>query len=214
MAIARPMKLPEGADASPAGLAELLAPGEVVLWVGSPAPDRYAKQMQQLWTVDSSCLSRIAGCGLTALLITPLLLAEGAINKLPSPFNWGVTFLGLGVLVGSLQLAWHLGVKYLATERAAITTYAITDKRVIDSRPGKTRTYSPADLDFLTVRRVSNGVGDVLFTVETVPVDESEPDTVEHGLIGVEHPHDVAEILRAAFPFAFVNHIRRPNSNP
>jgi len=202
MAIARPMKLPAGGDASPAGVAELLAPGEVVLWVGSPAPDRYANQMQQLWTMDSSCLSRIAAFALGAVLGAPYFLANGAINKLPSPFNWGVAFVGLGVLVGSFLLVWHTGVKYLAAERAAITTYAITDKRVIESRPGRTRTYSPADLDFLTVRRVSNGVGDVLFTVEIVPMDEGETATVEHGLIGVEHPHDVARILRATFPSA------------
>jgi hypothetical protein len=202
MAIARPMKLPAGGDSSPAGVAELLAPGEVVLWVGSPTPDRYAKQMQQLWTMDSGCLSRIAAFALAALLMAPIFLVQDVVNKLPSPFVWVVAIVGVAAVLGVSVLVWHLGVRYLATKRAANTIYAITDKRVIDSHPGRTRTYSPEDLDFLTVRRVSNGVGDVLFTVEIVPVDESEPDTIEHGLIGVERPDDVARILRAAFPSA------------
>ncbi len=204
---------PGGADPPPAGLAHLLDPGEVVLWVGSPAPDRYAKQMEQLWTTDSSCLSRIGAFALAALLIAPLFLTQDVVNKLPSSFVWVFAIVGVAAVLGVFVLVWRLGVRYLATKRAATTIYAITDKRVIDSNPWRTRTYLSSDLDFLTVRRVSNAVGDVLFTVEVVPVDESEPDTVEHGLIGVQHPHDVARLLRASFPLApFAQQSRLPGS--
>jgi hypothetical protein len=183
-------------------LAELLAPGEVVLWVGAPAPSRYAKQMEKLWTMDSSCLSRLVAYALAGLVVGSFFMAEGAINKLPSPFNWVVAIVGFGAIVGTSALAWHSGVRYFATERAAKMIYVITDRRVIESLPGDTKSYSPADLSFLTVRAVIHEVGDVLFTVVTVPVDESAPEQVMHGLIGVERPHDVAMIVRAAFPSA------------
>jgi hypothetical protein len=191
----------EAADLS-AALAPLLAPGEVVLWIGSPARDRYAKHMQQLWTPDSSCLSRItAGC-ITLVLIAPFLLAEHAINRLPSPFSWVVTATALGAVIGLFIFIWELGVRFLAAERAAKTIYAITDKRVIESQLNSARTYWPDDLNFLTIRDGSDDVGDVLFSVEPVPVDESPPSEVQHGLIGVKHPHEVGDTLRAAFPQA------------
>lgn len=202
MAVDPPVKSRGSAGTSPPGLAELLAPGEVVLWVGSPAQDGYAKQMEQLWTPDSSCLSRLAAGALATLLLIPLFVADGEINKLPPPFDWVVAIAGIGAVVGTFVLAWHLGVRYFATERAVNTIYAITDTRVIESSPGNTKSYSHADLSFLAVRAVSDDVGDVLFTLVTVREDESEPNLVEHGLIGVERPHDVAKIVRAAFPSA------------
>lgn len=199
----------------PAALTKLLYPGEAVLWVGSPAPGRYAKQMQRLRTTETSFLSRFAGCALALVLIAPFLLAEHAINSLPSPGNWVASIIGIGTVVGLFVLIWQLSVSSIATARAENTIYAITDRRVIEARPGNTRTYLPGELTLLNIRAGLDDVGDVLFTVETVPDDELPAYDVEHGLIGVEHPHAVGAILRAAFPKPpFVEWIRRREANP
>ena len=199
----------------PADLVQLLYPGEVVLWVGSPAPNRYARQMQQMWRWDSSYLSRIAGGALALIFMAPVLLAQGAIMSLPSPFNWVALFVALGAALGLLALIWQLGVGSISTGRAADTIYAITDRRVLESRLGNTRTYLPGELNFLTIRAGSDDLGDVLFRIVSVAVDEGETYDVKHGLIGVEHPREVGAILRAAFPQApFVDWLRRQETNP
>jgi HJR/Mrr/RecB family endonuclease len=161
--------------------------------------------MQQLWTPESSCQSRIAMAGLALLLMPLLFLAEPAAHAVPAAFTWPVAIVVVVAVIGLLTLVWYFGVSSIATAQAMNTIYAITDRQVIESRPGHTKTYLPRELRFLTVRPGSNNIGDVLFTIYTVPDDEGPPAEVKHGLIGVDRPHDVAAIMRAAFqqaPFA------------
>jgi len=142
-------------------------------------------------------------------------LAQGAIMSLPSPFDWVVLFAFVGGVTYLLVLIWQLGGSSIATARAVETIYAITDRRVIESRPGHTRTYLPGELDVLKIRRGSGDVGDVLFTIETVPDSELPPTDVEHGFIGVKDPDKVGAIMQAAFPQApFVDWLRRQVTNP
>ena len=198
----------------PAQLVQLLYPGEVLFWVGVPAPARYAKQMQTLWG-GSGCLSNLVACALGLVMLGAVGLAQGAIMSLPSPFDWVVLFAFFGGVTYVLVLIWQLGVSSIATARAVETIYAITDRRLIESRPGDTKTYLPGELNFLTIRVGRDDVGDVLFTVKTVADDELPAYDVKHGFIGVDHPRDVGAIMQAAFPQApFVDWLRRQETNP
>jgi hypothetical protein len=173
-----------------------------VLWIGAPEPDQYAKQMQKLWTPESSCQSRIAMAGLALLLMPLLFLAELGAHAVPAAFTWLVAIVMAVAVIVLLTFVWYFGVNYIATARATNTIYAITDRRVIESRPGHAKIYLPRELAFLTIRAISNDIGDVLFAIETVTDDEGPPSEVKHGLIGIDRPHDVAAIMRAAFPQA------------
>jgi hypothetical protein len=188
-------------EGAPEQLVRLLYPGEIVLWVGSPEPARYAKQMQTIWGAGG-CLSGLVTCALGLAGFAAVGLAQGAIMSLPSPYNWVVLFAFAGGVIYLLVFIWQLGVGSIATTRATDMVYAITDRRLIESRPGHTRTYLPGELDFLKIRRGSGDVGDVLFTTETVPDSELPPTDVEHGFIGVKDPDKVGAIMQAAFPQA------------
>src|SRR5450759_1068006 len=124
-----------------AQLSQLLYPGETVLWMGAPEPDRYAKQMQKLWTTESSCQARIVTGGLALLLIPLLSLAGPAARAVPAAFAWPVAIVGVVAAVGLFVLVWYFGVSSVASARATNTIYAITDRRVIESCPGHTKIY-------------------------------------------------------------------------
>ena len=164
-----------------------------------PMPDRYAKQMHELGGFESGCLSRLVAFALGGLLFAPIFPAAEAIDRLPRQFIRPIAIGFVILVIGLFFLIWHNGVNYLAARRARKMIYAITNLRVIESHPWRTRSYRPEDLRFLRIRAGTDDVGDILFTVRTLLTEDDRTD-VDHGLIGVRCPERVGNLLRATFP--------------
>lgn len=128
-----------------------LAPGERLVWADRPAPSARRRR----WLVP---LFALALAGVAAFWT----LQAGEAGSV-APF--GLVFVAIGVLIAVRSFR----------RRARQTVYAVTDRRLLiirDGRSRRVRSFQPADIASLERRERPDGSGDVIFGQETVIRDD------------------------------------------
>jgi hypothetical protein len=176
---------------------EVLEPGEELLWAGQPIPAIAIKRSIVIflfglfWTVLSVFWLIIA--------VAPLLHTR--VHGAPvSGIQVAFVFFGAPFMIVGLVF---LSSPYWAYRAACETLYAITNKRIIVTRVSKAkkvRSHEPQTLQRINHREKADGVGDLLFHIESDDSTERSPDKPAFGFYGIADVREVENIIRKAFP--------------
>lgn len=172
-----------------------LRPGERILWVGQPDPERHSVLLGIL---------RIAGLGLIAVAVLPtiglLVIAGQGAGGLRD--TWPVVALGpvLGVpflLVGGLLVA----IRGLARKSARATCYVLTNDRAIILEPtwsGRhtSRSYTGIALGSMTREERDDGSGSLVFEEYLVRDTDGMGTRHPRGFLDIADVRYVEEIVR------------------
>lgn len=162
-------------------IADLLEPGETVVWSGHPDSDRMARSARVLVGIGALFLiTSIAFFLILRAILSPWLALAGL------PF----------ALMGGAMMA----APALARRRSGRTAYALTTRRAIVRRPTWTGSvvvdqFAPGQIDEVTRVEEADGVGDLVFFVRDTALGEGMV-TARKGFQAIARPDEVESLVR------------------
>jgi hypothetical protein len=165
-----------------------LAPGEHIEWIGVPRPHYFT---------PASTSAFLFAIPWTAFAIFWMSAASWGVSKSDGPaMTWAFPLFGLPfVLIGFGMLSTPLWTHHSARR----TVYAITNRRAILVRGGRTttfRSFLPDRLHELQRRERNDGSGDVVFVSRFWTDSEGDRRTEETGFMRIDNPKEVEDRLR------------------
>lgn len=174
-----------------------LTPGERLVWVGQPIPERYRKRRVYEYRVLFAAMT-LSGLLWIVGGIARMLLASGSGFDVLQLLGLPLMLLGVVGLRGSSTKA----------DEARHMVYAITSERVLllgGDDPEIISSYGPAQLQEIERTEYEGGWGDLILQTKHVPIGDHGYMTKRYGLLaiaGVRRAHELVAALAATLPLA------------